>query len=146
MLCNAVERSISLFRFPVASLLPPAVWLSPIKLSLQAAQLPNTFKSHKIQQSTIPYQAKTLHLEAATRARREFKWWQNGPWHSLVNEWRKLQMIHESNAYWSPRDAPRGMLGELGSLLGLRSKQFGWMMSPAAAGGEKCKHNLTLRT
>lgn len=55
-----MESCISLFCLPVAALLLPAVWLAPIKLPLQAAQFPNTFKSHKIQQSTIPYQAKTI--------------------------------------------------------------------------------------
>lgn len=44
------------------------------------------------------------------------------------------------------QEMPEGMLGELVSLLGLGSTQFGWMRSPSATAGEKFEQNLTLGT
>lgn len=120
---------------------PPAVWLAPIKLPLQAAQLPNTFKSHKIQQSTNPYRAKTLiwrlqhgHAENldGDKAALDRVWWMNG---------RSCRWFTSQSGV---QEAPKGMLGERGSLLGLGSKQFSLFMSSSATAGEKFGQNLTL--
>lgn len=93
----------------------------------------------------IPYQAKTLlwrlqqgHAENSNgdKVVLDAVWWMNG----RSCKWFMSQM------HTGVQETPEGMLGELGSLLGLGFKLFGWTMSPSATAGETFKQNLTFGT
>lgn len=138
------EGSIFLPHLPVPALLLPAMWLVPIKHPLQAAQLPNTFKSHKIQQLTILSYAKTLiqslhqgHAENSNgdKVVLDAVWWMNV---------KKLQITYVSNA--GVKETPQGMEVELGSPPGLGSKQFDLMMRVDATAREQFKEHLSVET
>lgn len=101
----------------------PLPRLAPIKQPLQAAQLPNTFKSHKALQSTNSHQAKTLRAPI----------WRPPQWHTensngdkvgvdtAWGEWKKLQGIYlsKSNRRHETERDPGGM--ELRPLSRMRS-------------------------
>lgn len=113
----------------------PMPRLAPIKHPLQAAQLPNTFKSHKALQSANSHQAETLRAPI----------WRPLQWHTVNSNGNKVGLdtawgwmeeatgdlfVKKQQKTWERERDPGGM--ELCPLSRMRSLSFGWMAKAGA--------------